>query len=122
MMKVDERTKFKCSICASMHRTYIKLSKHIETTHSAEKMQTIYFCDLCGMDYYSKIQLESHMKRVHCGAFKCFVNTCKVGFVSRMSRKEHFLFFHNRNKKVKSNQTWKLSTFQHHLNLIFNFQ
>lgn len=96
-----ESAMFECLICATKYKTYQKLFDHIEYTHSAQKRQITFICDLCGVDYYSKIHLDGHMKRVHCGFYKCFDKKCKASFSSRKNRKKHHLFFHCLDIKVK---------------------
>lgn len=101
MVQVHIGHKFKCLICNMNFKRYQALSIHVEKQHSSERSKTTFACDLCGVDYYSKLNLDVHMKGSHRGPYKCFVITCKKGFAKSSGRKKHYTSCHIEKIKVK---------------------
>lgn len=95
------RKKIKCPLCKIKLGTYSVYREHIESIHySSDKSSIACLCDICGVNYYSKLYLDIHMKKVHSHPFKCHDRVCKKSFRSIQQRKIHYLSWHNSDKKV----------------------
>lgn len=99
-MLIHRTQRFECPICVSDFKHYGKLQEHVESSHPEKKSEIICTCDVCGITYYSKLQLNKHMRIDHTGPFKCFDKSCFKWFSGAVVRNNHFMSFHSRDIKV----------------------
>lgn len=85
---------FECLICTNRYTSYATLHKHIESFHISEKLQICSKCDICGVNVYSKSQIDKHMKE-HARPYKCFEKNCLKTFGLSLKRRKHYLLYHN---------------------------
>lgn len=95
----NEIVYLKCLLCDAKYTIHAGLRQHVENHHPERKFETTFTCDLCNYEFYSKVQLERHMK-CHSGLFKCYSKLCFRGFKSRHTFRKHYLCTHNSDIKV----------------------
>lgn len=94
-----EREYLECLLCDAKYTVHAGLRFHVLSHHPDKKAETTFTCDSCNSEFYSKLQLERHMK-YHSGLFKCFNKLCLKGFRSRDALRKHYLCSHNSDIKV----------------------
>lgn len=91
-----------CSICGYNFKENRGLQRHVVKYHEAMKLQMKCTCDFCGIQYFSKQQMDGHMKHMHVGSFKCFFRGCTSRFVTFRNRRNHYLSYHNNDIEVRA--------------------
>lgn len=89
-----------CKICGDEFKEYRSFQSHVIKYHKAMKLQMKCTCDICGLQYYSKHHMDSHMKQKHVGSFKCFIKGCTKRFTEFYNRRKHYLCYHNNDLEV----------------------
>lgn len=92
--------KIDCLMCYRTFRKYHDLRQHFEVSHTVDKTKFKHNCDQCGVYYYSKEYLARHIISEHTGPYECFDKTCTKSFMTYITRKRHYLFYHNPDLEV----------------------
>lgn len=100
MVHLDHQ-KYGCSICEKRYNVYKLLDSHIKREHPMKLMKTMCSCDICGVEYLSKLRLEVHIKMDHIGPFKCFDKKCRKSFLVGTIRRKHYFKCHSQNLEVR---------------------
>lgn len=81
-------------MCANSFKNYANLCHHVENIHVIHKKNMSCTCDICGVEYYSLLHLESHMKYFHIARYKCIDKSCKERFNDYSKRRQHYSKIH----------------------------
>ena len=90
------RTEVKCELCDKKLSSQSALKQHVELTH--ERVDTMYFCDICNYQFRWKGHLKRHKLDIHVTEVKC--ELCDKTFSSKKfkqhikSRHEKVLIMH----------------------------
>lgn len=85
---------FDCLMCNDRFKNYDHVLYHVKTVHFKENKVVFCTCDICGIEYYSALHMENHMKNFHIARYKCIDETCREGFNNYRKMKQHYSKIH----------------------------
>lgn len=93
-MRSHKEKQFKCHLCPQRFINSGNLKRHL-LVHAGARP---YDCETCKRKYYTKTQLNEHIKSVHLGIMDHICTFCGAGFTMRGSKRSHEINVHNSKK------------------------
>jgi KRAB domain-containing zinc finger protein len=96
--KRHQEAPFSCDECIKSFTSDIKLKKHKNRFHGAEKVVT---CETCGKKFVFESQLNLHIKQTHSNERPFPCDLCEKRFVAKCILNKHKRLVHNRPYKCR---------------------